>query len=300
MTAPLDQLITLLPSLTAFHAPASPLYAFLANIAHAEVTLRFGPDSRAPQGLEPFGSLVFPYQRMGAIDSTDLFGLDELILFALYWANRSRYHRVLDIGANLGLHSIVLERCGFEVRSFEPDPQHFRLLAENLHVNGSSRVQAVNAAVSSEDGRVEFVRVLGNTTSSHLAGSKAHPYGDLERFPVDVAAIAPLMSWADFVKLDVEGHERQIVCATTTADWTSTDMVLEIGSPENAEAVYRHCGQLGLRLFAQKLGWKAVSSLEDMPKTYRDGSLFISAHTWGPWPAMAADPTVPAGAGRMS
>ncbi len=66
----------------------------------------------------PFGEIVFPYRSMGAVDTIDLFGFDELVLFSFYLANRTRYRRVVDIGANLGLHSIVLSRCEFEVFSY--------------------------------------------------------------------------------------------------------------------------------------------------------------------------------------
>jgi FkbM family methyltransferase len=220
---------------------------------------------------------------MGAIDSADLFGLDELILFAFYWAQRARYRNVVDIGANLGLHSIVMDRCGFAVRSYEPDPEHFRILTSNLAANSCTRVSPTNAAVSSDEGEAEFVRVLGNTTSSHLSGSKEHPYGELQRFNVTVAAIRPLMAWADLVKMDVEGHERQIVCGTTAQDWERTDMVLEVGSPDNAREIFDHCALLNLSMFAQRSGWSRVTSQAEMPTSYRDGSLFISRRDESPW-----------------
>src|SRR5690349_11853642 len=104
------------------HAPGGAHYQALA----AEWIAAFRGSSLAgaaatPIPFGPFGPLALPYRRMGAIDSVDLFGLDELILFAFYWANRSRYRRSVDIGANIGLHSIVMARCGLAVRSFEPD-----------------------------------------------------------------------------------------------------------------------------------------------------------------------------------
>src|SRR5262249_24980509 len=120
-------------------------------------------------------------------------------------------------------------------------------------------------------------------TSSHLAGSKENPYGELERFQVDVEAVCPLMSWADLIKLDVEGHEREIICSTTADDWRNTDMMLEIGTALNGEFVFEHCRSLKLNMFAQKRGWTAVRTLAEMPASYRDGSLFISERETGPW-----------------
>jgi FkbM family methyltransferase len=69
---------------------------------------------------------------------------------------------------------------------YERDPVHLDRLQTNLSANNCSRVIVVPAAVSKEEGELEFVQVLGNTTGSQFAGSKPNPYGPLERFPVMV------------------------------------------------------------------------------------------------------------------
>jgi FkbM family methyltransferase len=283
----LDSLLGTLATIPRWHSPGTPLYQLLKQVARREVESLFKAD-RAESRFGSFGPLTFPYESMGAVDSLNLFDLDELILFGFYWCNRQRYHRVVDVGANIGLHSIVMARCGFEVRSYEPDPTHFRLLKRNLAANACARVTPVNAAVSRDSGRMEFVRVLGNTTGSHLAGAKLAPYGELERFPVDVAAIGPLLEWADLAKLDVEGHEAEIVLATTADHWSRTDAVLEVGSEANAGLIFDHLRALGVRMFSQKRGWAAVEDRSMMPTSYRDGSLFISCRTEMPWSESAA------------
>ena len=60
-------------------------------------------------------------------------------------------------------------------------------------------------------------------------------------------------------------------------------MMVEVGSPENAAAIFAHLQQLGVRAFAQKLGWAEVKALADMPVTYKDGSLFITRAEAMPW-----------------
>lgn len=278
----LGEILRLLPAMPERHAPGSELYHLLKQVARREIESLFAAES-AMGRLGPFGDLAFPHHPMGAVTSLDLFDLDELILFAFYWTNRQRYRRVLDIGANLGLHAILLDRCGFEVRAFEPDPVHFALLERNLRLNRCTNVRAVNAAVSSLDGTLPFVRVLGNTTGSHLAGSKAAPYGALETFDVPVEGIAPLVAWADLVKLDAEGHEAEILRAAPTQAWDHTDALVEVGSAENAAALHAHFGALGVHLFAQKNGWARVHGLDDMPTSYRDGTLFVSRRARMPW-----------------
>lgn len=280
----MGEIIEALPDVATQHARSSKLYRILDRIAIATAAAsEFASEQPTPSPLGGFGNVTFPFTKMGAINTLDLFGLDELILFAFYWTNRGRYRRAADIGANLGLHSILMARCGWNVRAYEPDPAHAMLLRRNLALNRITSVELVEAAVSDAPGEMEFVRVLGNTTSSHLAGAKSTAYGQLERFPVKVESIASIMASVDFVKMDVEGQERVIILGTTTSHWEKTDMVVEIGSADNARAIFAHIQKLGLNAFAQKLGWERVASLADMPTSYKDGSLFISARSNTPW-----------------
>lgn len=272
-----------LPQLHRLHAPDTPVYRALSMAARNAAMSLFGPNSRGAQPLGPFGALSFPYRKMGAIDSIDLFGLDELILFAFYWANRARYRRVVDIGANIGLHSIVMARCGFAVRAFEPDPVHLDRLRANLSLNGVTEVEVAEAAVSDRAGSAEFVRVKGNTTGSHLAGAKAAPYGPLDRFPVALRSFADAVADADFVKIDAEGHEAVILHALPPERWKTLDAVVEIGTPENARALFEHFQALPVGLFAQKIGWERVRTVDDMPASHRDGSLCVTREAEMPW-----------------
>lgn len=279
----ISDLILALPEVARHHAPDTRLYALLKQVARREVAGLFGDKSGKPKPFGPFGELVFPYHTMGAIDSLDLFGLDELIIFSFYWSCRNRYKNVVDIGANIGLHSILMAKCGFRVRSYEPDPLHYEVLTRNLRANACATVETFNSAVSKTAGEMEFVRVLGNTTGSHLAGSKENPYGDLERFPVKVEAIASLIEWADLLKIDAEGHEWEILSVTTPSQWKKCDAMIEIGNSHNAERVLDYFSSKGINLFSQKTGWGRVRTIDDMPTSYRDGSLFISGKSEMPW-----------------
>lgn len=279
----LDDLIAGLAARPLDHAPASDAYRLLKPRVATAIAARFSSPQPVAEPLPPFEEIVFPYVAMGNIDSLDLFSLDELILFAFYWRNRDRYRNVVDFGANLGLHSLVMQRCGFAVRAFEPDPNHLELLRETLTRNECANVTVHPAAVSTTDGSHDFTRVLGNTTGSHLTGAKAAPYGGLESFTVDVVNAAPHMAWADLVKMDIEGHEAEVLCATDAALWQDTDAVVEVGTKENAARIFEHFEALPVNLFAQKTGWRRVATRADMPTSHRDGSLLISTKDAMPW-----------------
>lgn len=284
LTTMLGEIIAELPEISAQHARTTAAYAAREKtVGEAVKASRFTQTEGARETLGDFGEIELPYNKMGAVDTLDLFGLDELIIFSFYWANRHRYRRAADIGANMGLHSILMGKCGWHVSAYEPDPVHAKLLRRNLSLNSSTNVNLVEAAVSDKPGTLEFVRVLGNTTSSHLAGAKQNAYGELERFPVRVESIANIMPTVDFVKMDAEGQEKIILLGTTAEHWQKTDMMVEVGSEENARAIFQHLQALGIHAFAQKLGWSEVKSLGDMPASYKDGSLFITKLSTMPW-----------------
>lgn len=280
----LSSLLHSLVSLKEFHRPDCEIYNFLELVSKTAVLSLFGEGTVQNANLDYLGEINFPYFSMGAINSTHLFGLDELIIFSFYWSNRHRYRKVADLGANIGLHSIVMSRIGYQVTAYEPDPVHFSQLQSNVKSNCTENAPVlINKAVSIQSGELEFVRVVGNTTGSHLAGSKENPYGELSKFIVEVDSFNSICDTFDFLKIDVEGHEADILLSTTEENWQNTDSIVEIGNPSNAQKVFEYFNGTSINLFSQKTGWNQVSSLEDMPLSYKDGSLFISVKDTMPW-----------------
>lgn len=279
----LENLIYSLPTITKFHSYDTQLYQLLKIATINEMERAFSDEKVQEIEFKPFGDVIFPYHSMGAIDTLNLFGLDEIIMFCYYWINKENYSNVLDIGANLGLHSIIMNKCGFKVKSFEPDPSHYKILKENLKINSLKNVEALNVAVSNTTDNKEFVRVLGNTTSSHLAGSKLNPYGDLETFMVRTISINEIINGVDLVKLDVEGHETEILLTIGKKNWENLDAFVEIQDLNNATIIYKHFKMLKINMFSQKRNWSRVTKFSDMPTNYKEGTLFISSKQKMPW-----------------
>lgn len=279
---PLETILVELPTIKDYHSSSHLCYNMLKKIARNAVVSLFSKEDETPKRFAPFGEICLPYFKMGAIDSLDLFGLDELILFSFYWKNKDRYKRVLDIGGNIGLHSILLSKSGYEVQVFEPDATHFNVLSNNLKLNGCANVSLHKAAVSCRNGTAEFTRVLGNTTSSHLSGSKK-PYGELETYSVEVLDIKELITRCDLIKMDVEGHEKDILLDLCIDHFKKTDVIVEIGSFENAQHIFEHLKKIKVNAFSQKIGWRKVQTIEDMPMNHREGSLFITLKEEMPW-----------------
>lgn len=267
------------------HSHSTNWYQEYAAQLSAEVKLAHTPGSQSLIRLGKIGEINFPFFSMGNVDSSNLFGLDELILFTYYFVNQNTYRKVLDLGANIGLHSIVLIKLGFEVTSYEPDPIHIEQILQNFRDNDFASSGIIEAAVSTANEKKEFVRVLGNTTGSHLAGAKSQkPYGGHVTFPVNVRDFNEIMvTGFDLVKMDVEGHEAALISHLNSRYFQTADIILEVGTLENAELIYKKTMELGLNLFSQKINWERVKSLADVPTSYREGSLFITSKNEMNW-----------------
>jgi FkbM family methyltransferase len=214
----------------------------------------------------------------GSISSAHLFGLDELIIFAWYELNSKNYKRTLDLGANIGVHSMLMSKFGFDVTAYEPDPHHAVLFNETMKENSVDRCKLRQKAIGTKEGKLNFTRVLGNTTGSHLTGAKEKPYGELQFFEVEVDSIGRVMEEKyDFVKMDVEGYEVELISALKPQDLNSTDIMLEIGTPENASEIFKELKRLDIRAFSQKKNWSEVKNVNDLPTSHREGSLFLTS-----------------------
>jgi FkbM family methyltransferase len=205
----------------------------------------------------------------GNITSDALFEGKNQAIFDFYASNKDRYRTALDIGANIGVHSILMAKQGWKVTAFEPDPVHYRAMLENMSRNGV-QFDSCCVALSNHNATDEFVRVMGNTTGSHIKGLK-QPYGDLQLLQVEVRDAAPYLAAADFAKIDAEGAEGAII----ERMGRETDALVEVSDEANARRIWNHMLTIGRQGWVLRDGWTPIWSLEEMPKHHSEGELFI-------------------------
>lgn len=273
----LTDILEQLPKSYKHHSPLLSNYQLFSSILSRTVESLF-KEGDAMFHFGPIGKIVFPYFSFGNINTKHLFGIDEMVIFSFYYLNKSKYKTVIDLGANIGLHSLFMSRCFEKVYSYEPDDVHFKMLCNVLEKNQCNNVSANQEAVASFEGVVEFTRVKGNTTGSHISGSKENVYGEIEKFDVPCVSLEKIIkSYApDFIKMDVEGQEKNILLNTSIELIARVDIMLEVGCSENAAAIYERFIGSDVYMYSQKNNWNPVTELGDMPETYKDGSLFIS------------------------
>ena len=128
--------------------------------------------------------------------------------------------RILDCGAHIGLSVLYFKHRFPDARitAFEPNPDTFELLTRNVHGNGFTDVELVNAAVSDEAGTLDFF-VPRDPLFWHWgdAAVKNLWYADDQWQTVKVPAVALdtyLTEPVDYLKLDVEGLETRVLMAS--------------------------------------------------------------------------------------
>lgn len=248
---------------------------------------------KAQQFLTDALGLKLPYHSMGKIDSLDLFGPTELMILQLYKENSPRWKSALDIGANIGLHSILMAKQGWYVEAYEPDPETFKILVANLEANRniiSNRVAYYEQAVhSTYGGQMDFVRVHNNLTGSHLAGFK-DSYGPRTTIKVSTVNCTTLWPRFDFAKIDSEGNEAELSLTMTAEHMQRLSCVMEVRNEQNAEVIYNHFKSINVPIWPQKIEWEKATSLQDMPKMNREGSIFVGHKS--PWPTSSVPPSL--------
>ena len=171
-----------------------------------------------------------------------------------------------------------MKKLGFDVVSYEPDMTHLKQIETVMSLNKLTTKGLLPKAISDKNGVMEYIRILGNTTGSHLLGSKKDVYGPTDIVSVDVDDILEVLNQGNFnfVKMDVEGHEAVLLNRVTAESLKKTDIMLEIGSEKNAAEIYGILQQKGIPAYAQKINWGLVGRLEDLPSHHTHGSVFLS------------------------
>lgn len=124
---------------------------------------------------------------------------------------------VIDIGANLGLYSLVAAKAvGPEgkVFGFEPVPAIMKRFRENIALNQLPNITAVACAVGERIGSASFYLNEIKSENSGL-GSLVRPIGDrmitVETITLDEFKIQNNIQKISMVKIDVEGAEHLVL-----------------------------------------------------------------------------------------
>jgi FkbM family methyltransferase len=121
----------------------------------------------------------------------------------------------LDVGANIGNHSIYLHDQFSEIHAFEPNPRTFEYLQKNIEANGLTSIVAHQIALGELDDELVFRQNLdGNLGNSgfvdEIASDQRASYSKMKVFNADNYIKNAEIKRIDFIKIDVEGFESKV------------------------------------------------------------------------------------------
>lgn len=119
--------------------------------------------------------------------------------------------RVVDVGANIGMYSVIGSAAvgpTGSVVAFEPEKTNFEFLERNLAENGCKNVAAVRAAVGSLSGKVQLYLKEGSI-GTHSMGQISNNSTEVDIVTLDEKLLSGPK--VDVIKTDVEGYEEAVL-----------------------------------------------------------------------------------------
>jgi FkbM family methyltransferase len=184
--------------------------------------------------------------------------------FELFWRGTEYYEPIttlvlqelvcpgatfIDVGANIGFHSLVLSvsQPQFKIIAFEPNPKNHELLKANAAANGFSHIACEPLALSDTDGGAVLHLSASDMSASLCADFDPHP---TDSVPVKTITLDSYLGAANFqgrlvIKVDVEGHEPAFFRgARRTLHSLQPDIVAEVAVDydDDTKALLRDAG----------------------------------------------------------
>jgi FkbM family methyltransferase len=143
---------------------------------------------------------------------------------------------VVDVGAHIGLYTIIAaKRVGptGKVIAIEPDPENCNLLKRNVELNRLTNVIILECAAFSSNTKLKLYlpgKERGFTKLSTVMSKRAttETFLDVEGNTLDHLVLMQGISQVNWIKIDVEGAEYEVLKGATATLSVSNDIALVI------------------------------------------------------------------------
>lgn len=184
----------------------------------------------------------------------------------------------VDIGANIGIYTILAAKQGLKVIAFEPEAQNYALLCRSIQINDGIDASAYCIALSDEwklDQLYLSAFLPGGSCHTfgadlnHRLEQRERPAGSLKQgclaLPLDQLKIS-----ADHIKIDCDGLEHKIIAGASQTISKCKSILVEINQklPEH----------MNITRYLQDVGFKYDQTQVDTA-TRKDGT-FKDCGNW--------------------
>ena len=131
---------------------------------------------------------------------------EEIALILSHFRRRIESRTVIDVGANIGNHSLAFAEVAARVIALEPHPVTFKLL--ELNIRNHPNVTALNVGASDRTATLEAVTPPYNAGACAIGSDAPGERVALRVQPVDDL---PDLGNVGLIKIDIEGHETEAI-----------------------------------------------------------------------------------------
>jgi FkbM family methyltransferase len=139
----------------------------------------------------------------------------EADMIRLFDALTQNNHYVFDIGANIGCTALFFGEKSKQVYCFEPSPTTFKFLEKNVNNAGLKNATCVNVGLGKSEVESELTFAPNNRSggfvSNQIQASAGHVVEKISIVKGDDFIRLNQIPQIDFIKIDVEGFEKDVI-----------------------------------------------------------------------------------------
>ncbi len=164
----------------------------------------------------------------------------------------------MDIGAHIGTYTVLaanLVEKG-QVVAIEAHPHNYRLLMNNIKLNGLKNTIAINTAVFSDEGSIKLYS--GKTSGWHSVIPERESYVESDYITVPCTTIDSILrklnvTEVNWIKIDVEGAELGVLkgAASTLRSSKNVNLLIELHSNQLETILYLESFGLHIRVLGE-------------------------------------------------
>jgi len=155
----------------------------------------------------------------------------------------------IDVGANVGQHSLYMSKYCREVHAFEPYKRVSRLLEEKIRLNKVQNITIHKLGLNDNDAELQFFEPEAHNTGtgSFLLDQASKSKSSLMLRVVNGDAYLESLKLPkiDLIKIDVEGFERNVICGLSNSLYRFRPIVVMEFS-ESTQRVFKDLNALML------------------------------------------------------
>lgn len=222
-----------------------------------------------------FGHKISCFADDHITNNIKLYGLydREALTLALKILTTIKEPILLDIGANIGNHSLAFSTVAKQIYSFEPVSFIFNKLTENVQQNNIQNIKAFNIGFSDKNSQgLINIDTDGNLGSSSISEIQSNKKEKIVLINGDYFLKENHIKKIDFIKIDIEGHEFYAINGLKETIIKQRPLVMMEWNSEHNKQHFREANTMN-EIF-NKYDIYSISENEQYDSNYWKGKIF--------------------------